>query len=60
MYSGEDCNLSKNEKGATASLFDINKKNSYLMNKLNPLDKLGLPLGSSDAASSEHTTHGNE
>ena len=60
MYSGEDGNLSKNEKGAAASLFDINKKTSYLMNKLNPLDKLGLPLESSCAASSEHTTHGNK
>jgi hypothetical protein len=60
MYSGEDGNLSKNEKRTTASLFDINKKSSYLMNKLNPLDKLGLPLESSDAASSENTSHGNE
>ena len=40
MYSGEDCNLAKNEKGATAGLFEINNNSSYLMNKLNPLDKL--------------------
>lgn len=33
---------------------------SYLMNKLNSLDKLGFPLESSDAASCEYTTHGNE
>jgi hypothetical protein len=60
MYSGEDCNLAKNEKGATAGLFEINNNSSYLMNKLNPLDKLGLPLESSNAASSENTSHGNE
>jgi hypothetical protein len=60
MYSGEDGNLSKNEKGSTASLFDIQNKVSYLMNKLNSLDKLGLPLDSSYPASSEYTSHGNE
>ena len=38
----------------------LKMSDSYLMNKLNTLDKLGLPLHASYTASSEYTTHSNE